>query len=72
MKKIILLGIILMNGMLFSCSNEDDQDLNAYQKETEVYGTGGEDGQLPPPPPPPLTYGTGGEDEQLPPPPPPR
>ena len=71
MKKIIVLGIILMNGMLFSCSNNDDQDLNAYQKDTEVYGTGGEDGQLPPPPPP-LTYGTGGEDEQLPPPPPPR
>ncbi len=67
MKKIILLGIILMNGLLFSCSNEDDQDLSSYQKETEVYGTGGEDQQLPPPPLP--TYGTGGEDEQLPPPP---
>lgn len=53
--------------MLFSCSNEDDQDLNAYQKDTEIYGTGGEDGQLPPPPPPPLTYGTSGEDERLPP-----
>jgi len=67
MKKRILIGIILLNGMLFSCSNEDDQDLNAYQKETEIYGIGGEDGQLLPP----LTYGTGGEDEQLPPPPPP-
>ncbi len=70
MKKCILIGIILMNGVLFSCSNDDNQDLSSYQKETEVYGTGGEDGQLPPPPP--LTYGTGGEDEQLPPPPPPR
>ena len=50
MKKIILIGIILINGMLFSCSNEDDQDLNVYQNETEIYGTGGEDGQLPPPP----------------------
>lgn len=52
MKKFILLGIILMNGMLFSCSNDDDQDLSAYQKGTEMFATGGEDGQTPPPPPP--------------------
>lgn len=55
MKKFILLGIIIMNGMLFSCSNDDNQDLSAYQQDTELYGTGGEDGQLPPPPPPPPT-----------------
>jgi len=53
MKKFILLGIILINGMLFSCSNDEDQDLSAYQQNTELYATGGEDGQLPPPPPPP-------------------
>lgn len=54
MKKIfILLGIILINGMLFSCSNDDDQDLSLYQQDTEFYGTGGEDDHIPPPPPPP-------------------
>ncbi len=50
MKKFILLGIILMNGMLFSCSNDDDQNLSLYQQDTEFYGTGGEEGQIPPPP----------------------
>jgi hypothetical protein len=54
MKKILLLiGIILMNGMLFSCSN-DDQNLDTYQKNIELYGTGGEEGITPPPPPPPI------------------
>ncbi|NOR27844.1 MAG: hypothetical protein GQ540_04870 [Lutibacter sp.] len=53
MKKVlILLGIILMNGMLFSCSNDDDQDLDAYQQNIELFGTGGEDDVIPPPPPP--------------------
>ena len=51
-KKFILLGIILMNGMFFSCSNDDDQDLSAYQKGTEMFATGGDDGQIQPPPPP--------------------
>jgi len=52
MKKIfILLGVILMNGMLFSCSN--DEDLSAYVEEIEIQNTGGEDGDLDPPPPPP-------------------
>ena len=50
-KALILLGIILMNGMLFSCSN-DDQDLDSYQQNIELFGTGGEDGDLDPPPPP--------------------
>ncbi len=55
MKKIfLLLGIILMNGMLFSCSNDNDlEDLRAYQQDVEIYNTGGEDEQIPPPPPPP-------------------
>ena len=53
MKKFILIGIILTNGMLFSCSNDDDQDLSTYQKGTEMFATGGDDGQTPPPPPPP-------------------
>lgn len=39
-----------MNGMLFSCSNDDDQNLSLYQQDTEFYGTGGEEGQIPPPP----------------------
>jgi len=51
MKKVlILIGIILMNGTLFSCSN-DDKDLDAYQQSIELYGTGGEEGQTPPPTP---------------------
>lgn len=52
MKKFILLGIILMNGMLFSCSNDDDQDQSLYQHDKELFGTGGENDQTPPPPPP--------------------
>ncbi len=53
MKKLfILLGIVLLNGMFFSCSN-DDQELNSYVEEIEVLNTGGEDGYIPPPPPPP-------------------
>lgn len=52
MKKFILLGIILMNGMLFSCSNDEKDDLSLYQQDTELYGTGGEEGEIPPPPPP--------------------
>jgi hypothetical protein len=51
MKKIIiLLGIILMNGMLFSCSNDEDQELDIYQQNIELFGTGGEEEQIPPPP----------------------
>jgi len=52
MKKIfILLGVILMNGMLFSCSN--DEDISAYEEELEIQNTGGEDGEILPPLPPP-------------------
>ncbi|WP_164975201.1 hypothetical protein [Lutibacter sp. HS1-25] len=51
MKKFILLGIILMNGMLISCSNDEDQDLSFYQEGLELFATGGENGELPPPPP---------------------
>jgi len=51
MRKIIFIGIILISGMQFSCSNDDDQDLSAYQQDTGNYATGGEDGQLPLPPP---------------------
>jgi len=51
MKKFILLGLILMNGMLFSCSNNDDQDLRAYQEGVEMFATGGDEGDIPPPPP---------------------
>lgn len=56
MKKILLLtGIILINGMLFSCSNDDDdQNLDTYQNNVELFGTGGEEGITPPPPPPPI------------------
>ena len=50
MKKFILLGIILMNGMLISCSNDDDQDLSMYLIDSALYGIGDEDGQIPPPP----------------------
>lgn len=54
MKKVfILLGIILMNGMLFSCSNDNDQDLSSYVEDVKPLNTGGEDDQTPPPPPPP-------------------
>jgi len=54
MKRIfILLGIVLLNGVLFSCSNDDDQDLSAYQQNIEFFNTGGEDGDITPPPPPP-------------------
>lgn len=52
-KTLILFAIILMNGMLFSCSNDDDDNLDTYQQNIELFGTGGEDGQTPPPPPPP-------------------
>ena len=38
----------MISGMLFSCSNDDD-DLNAYLSDSQVYGTGGEDGQTIPP-----------------------
>ena len=41
-----------MNGMLFSCSNDDDQDLDSYQQNIELLGTGGDENQTPPPPPP--------------------
>jgi hypothetical protein len=52
MKKIlIMIGIVLMNVTLFSCSNDDDQDLEAYRKNVEVFNTGGEDGDVTPPPP---------------------
>ena len=54
MKKVlIVLGILFMNGTLISCSNDDDHDLDTYQTELKLYGTGGEDGDTPPPPPPP-------------------
>ncbi len=53
-KTLILLGIILMNGVLFSCSNDEDQDLDAYEPNIELFGTGGEEEETPPPPPPPL------------------
>jgi len=51
MKKFILLGFLLMGGMLFSCSNDDNEDLSTYQQDIEVFNTGGEDDDLPPPPP---------------------
>jgi hypothetical protein len=51
MKKFILLGIILMNGMIISCSNDEDQDLSLYQQDTVLYGTGGEEDVITPPPP---------------------
>lgn len=54
MKKIIvLLGVVLISGMLFSCSNDADEDLSYYEQEIEIQNTGGEDGDLNPPPPPP-------------------
>jgi len=40
-----------MGGMLFSCSNDDNEDLSTYQQDIEVFNTGGEDDDLPPPPP---------------------
>ena len=40
-----------MNGMLFSCSNDDDQDLSLYQEGAELFATGGEGDVIPPPPP---------------------
>lgn len=50
MKKLfILLGIILMNGMLFSCSSDDDQDLSSYVEDVKPINTGGEEEQTPPP-----------------------
>ena len=49
MKKILVLGIIAM-GMLYACSNEDDQDLSSLQKNKTVVATGGEQEQTPPPP----------------------
>jgi len=53
-KIIILLGIVLMSGMFFSCST--DEDISAYVEELEIQNIGGEDGDLdPPPPPPPVT-----------------
>lgn len=46
-----MLGIVLMNGLLFSCSNDENQELNLYQQDTEFYATGGEEDVTPPPPP---------------------
>lgn len=54
MKKIIVIGIVLVSGVLFSCTNEDDQDVSAYNEKTELVATGGEDEQTPPPPPTPI------------------
>ena len=42
--------MLCMSGMLFSCSNEDEQDLSMYVTDSTLYGTGGEEGQTPPPP----------------------
>lgn len=50
MKKIMVIGSILISGFLFSCSNDDDQDMSVYSGNTELFGTGGEDEQTPPPP----------------------
>jgi len=42
---------LIVNVMLYSCSN--DEDLSAYMEWLEIQNTGGEDGNLPLPPPPP-------------------
>lgn len=53
-----MLAVVLMTGMQFSCSNDEDQDLSVYKKENnKIYATGGEDGQIPPPPLPPPPSG---------------
>lgn len=52
MKKYILIGVVLISGFLYSCSKDDDQDLNNYQLDAQEYGTGGDDDQIKPPPPP--------------------
>ena len=38
-----------MNGMLFSCSNDEDLELSAYQSDVETMATGEEEEQTPPP-----------------------
>jgi hypothetical protein len=45
MKKIVFFG------MLFSCSNDDEQDLIMYMPDSTLYGDGGKEGHTPPPPP---------------------
>ena len=52
MKKGIVMGIVLLSSVLFSCTNEDDQDISLYNEKIELMGTGGEDEQSLPPPPP--------------------
>lgn len=47
----MIIGSILISGVLFSCSNDEDQDLSVYSENTELFATGGEDEQTPPPPP---------------------
>lgn len=54
MKKLfIVLGIILLSGTQFSCSNDEDQDISSYVEDVKPLNTGGEDGEILPPPPPP-------------------
>lgn len=51
MKKIILFGIIIASGLLFSCSNDDDSDLTIREGKSELFATGGEEDVITPPPP---------------------
>lgn len=54
MKKVIyLVGIVLISSFQFSCSKDECQDLNLYQKDIVEMSTGGEEDETPPPPPPP-------------------
>ena len=55
MKKLILaLVFICLNMVLFSCSNQEDNEMTLYENRTDLVGSGGEEEQTPPPPPPPV------------------
>ncbi len=62
-KKIIIIAIITGNALFFSCTNQDNEEIETYQKNIELYGTGGEkekDNDTKPPIDPPTTPKTTG------------
>jgi uncharacterized lipoprotein NlpE involved in copper resistance len=60
MKKLILaIVLICLNMALFSCSNQEDNEMTLYENRTDLVGSGGEEEQTPPPPPPPVDLENG-------------
>lgn len=49
--------MICLNGILLSCSHQDNSDFQLYDYLNESQATGGENEQTPPPPPPPNPNG---------------